>query len=87
MLRNSSFSKLILSSFSKYFVLLSPGILQYSDDTAMMRCVAHSLLTRAEFDEQDMARRYRTRPLVIHGLNGPCKQVFVAFSLMTFYPT
>lgn len=36
----------------------SSGILQYSDDTAMMRCVAHSLLTRMGFDEQDMARRY-----------------------------
>ncbi|KAL6477994.1 hypothetical protein MHYP_G00138290 [Metynnis hypsauchen] len=34
------------------------GILQYSDDTAMMRCVAHSLLTRTGFDEQDMARRF-----------------------------
>ncbi|XP_066540135.1 ADP-ribosylhydrolase ARH3 isoform X2 [Hoplias malabaricus] len=34
------------------------GILQYSDDTAMMHCVAHSLLTRAGFDEQDMARRF-----------------------------
>ncbi|XP_057199845.1 ADP-ribosylhydrolase ARH3 [Triplophysa rosa] len=34
------------------------GILQYSDDTAMMRCVADSLLTRAEFDELDMARRF-----------------------------
>ncbi|KAG5265503.1 hypothetical protein AALO_G00243210 [Alosa alosa] len=33
-------------------------ILQYSDDTAMTRCVAHSLLTRAGFDEQDMARRF-----------------------------
>ncbi|XP_051502103.1 ADP-ribosylhydrolase ARH3 [Myxocyprinus asiaticus] len=34
------------------------GILQFSDDTAMMRCVADSLLTRTEFDEQDMARRF-----------------------------
>ncbi|KAK2843281.1 hypothetical protein Q7C36_011496 [Tachysurus vachellii] len=34
------------------------GILQYSDDTAMMRCVAQSLLTRMGFDEQDMARRF-----------------------------
>uniref|UniRef100_A0A4W4GHY4 ADP-ribosylhydrolase ARH3 n=1 Tax=Electrophorus electricus TaxID=8005 RepID=A0A4W4GHY4_ELEEL len=34
------------------------GILQYSDDTAMMRCVSHSLLTRTGFDEQDMARRF-----------------------------
>ncbi|KTF71763.1 hypothetical protein cypCar_00030636 [Cyprinus carpio] len=34
------------------------GILQYSDDTAMMRCVADSLLTRMEFDERDMARRF-----------------------------
>nr|ACO09299.1 Hypothetical protein AF_1724 [Osmerus mordax] len=31
------------------------GILQYSDDTAMTRCVVQSLLTRAGFDEQDMA--------------------------------
>ncbi|XP_038823189.1 ADP-ribose glycohydrolase ARH3 [Salvelinus namaycush] len=34
------------------------GILQYSDDTAMTRCVVQSLLTRAGFDEQDMARRF-----------------------------
>ncbi|MCJ8736995.1 hypothetical protein PDJAM_G00018790 [Pangasius djambal] len=34
------------------------GILQYSDDTAMMRCVAQSLLTRMGFDEQDMARSF-----------------------------
>ena len=34
------------------------GILEYSDDTAMARCVVQSLLTRAGFDEQDMARRY-----------------------------
>lgn len=36
------------------------GILEYSDDTAMARCVVQSLLTRAGFDEQDMARRYMT---------------------------
>lgn len=34
------------------------SILQYSDDTAMTRCVVQSLLTRAGFDEQDMARRF-----------------------------
>ncbi|XP_073682965.1 ADP-ribosylhydrolase ARH3 [Garra rufa] len=34
------------------------AILQYSDDTAMMRCVADSLLTRMAFDERDMARRF-----------------------------
>ncbi|XP_026164376.1 ADP-ribosylhydrolase ARH3 [Mastacembelus armatus] len=34
------------------------GILEYSDDTAMARCVAQSLLTRAGFDDQDMARRF-----------------------------
>lgn len=34
------------------------GILQYSDDTAMTRCVVQSLLTRAGFDEQDMAHRF-----------------------------
>ncbi|XP_061598853.1 ADP-ribosylhydrolase ARH3 [Cololabis saira] len=34
------------------------GILEYSDDTAMARCVVQSLLTRAGFDEQDMARRF-----------------------------
>lgn len=34
------------------------GILEYSDDTAMARCVVQSLLTRAGFDERDMARRY-----------------------------
>lgn len=34
------------------------GILEYSDDTAMARCVAQSLLTRTGFDEYDMARRF-----------------------------
>lgn len=34
------------------------GTLEYSDDTAMARCVVQSLLTRAGFDEQDMARRF-----------------------------
>lgn len=34
------------------------GILEYSDDTAMARCVVQSLLTRAGFDERDMARRF-----------------------------
>ncbi|XP_058471076.1 ADP-ribosylhydrolase ARH3 [Solea solea] len=34
------------------------GILEYSDDTAMARCVVQSLLTRGGFDEQDMARRF-----------------------------
>ncbi|KAG7237226.1 hypothetical protein INR49_032559, partial [Caranx melampygus] len=34
------------------------GILEYSDDTAMARCVVQSLLTRTGFDEQDMARRF-----------------------------
>ncbi|XP_076015508.1 ADP-ribosylhydrolase ARH3 [Genypterus blacodes] len=34
------------------------GILEYSDDTAMARCVVQSLLTRAGFDEHDMARRF-----------------------------
>ncbi|XP_053191386.1 ADP-ribosylhydrolase ARH3 [Scomber japonicus] len=34
------------------------GILEYSDDTAMARCVIQSLLARAGFDEQDMARRF-----------------------------
>lgn len=34
------------------------GILEYSDDTAMARCVVQSLLIRAGFDEQDMARRF-----------------------------
>ncbi|KAM9708292.1 ADP-ribosylhydrolase ARH3 [Menidia menidia] len=34
------------------------GVLEYSDDTAMARCVVQSLLTRAGFDEQDMARRF-----------------------------
>lgn len=33
------------------------AILEYSDDTAMARCVVQSLLTRTGFDEQDMARR------------------------------
>uniref|UniRef100_A0A3Q0T172 ADP-ribosylhydrolase ARH3 n=1 Tax=Amphilophus citrinellus TaxID=61819 RepID=A0A3Q0T172_AMPCI len=34
------------------------GILEYSDDTAMARCVVQSLLTRTGFDEHDMARRF-----------------------------
>uniref|UniRef100_A0A3Q2YTZ1 ADP-ribosylhydrolase ARH3 n=1 Tax=Hippocampus comes TaxID=109280 RepID=A0A3Q2YTZ1_HIPCM len=34
------------------------GILEYSDDTAMASCVVQSLLTRAGFDEHDMARRF-----------------------------
>ncbi|KAJ0008789.1 hypothetical protein NQD34_016204 [Periophthalmus magnuspinnatus] len=34
------------------------GVLEYSDDTAMARCVVQSLLTRTGFDEQDMARRF-----------------------------
>ncbi|XP_074547389.1 ADP-ribosylhydrolase ARH3 [Halichoeres trimaculatus] len=34
------------------------GILEYSDDTAMARCVVQSLLTRTGFDERDMARRF-----------------------------
>lgn len=34
------------------------GILEYSDDTAMARCVVQSLLTHAGFNEQDMARRF-----------------------------
>lgn len=34
------------------------GTLEYSDDTAMARCVVQSLLTRMGFDEQDMARRF-----------------------------
>ncbi|XP_028251244.1 ADP-ribosylhydrolase ARH3 [Parambassis ranga] len=34
------------------------SILDYSDDTAMARCVVQSLLTRTGFDEQDMARRF-----------------------------
>ncbi|KAJ8287356.1 hypothetical protein COCON_G00000150 [Conger conger] len=33
-------------------------ILQYSDDTAMTRCVVQSLLTRGGFDQQDMAHRF-----------------------------
>ncbi|XP_072314005.1 ADP-ribosylhydrolase ARH3 isoform X2 [Eucyclogobius newberryi] len=34
------------------------GVLEYSDDTAMSRCVVQSLLTRTGFDEQDLARRF-----------------------------
>lgn len=34
------------------------AVLDYSDDTAMARCVVQSLLTRSGFDEQDMARRF-----------------------------
>lgn len=32
--------------------------LEYSDDTAMTRCVVQSLLNRSGFDEQDLARRF-----------------------------
>lgn len=39
-----------------YMFLL--GNLDYSDDTAMARCVVQSILTRAGFDERDMAHRY-----------------------------
>uniref|UniRef100_A0A1A8D7R3 ADP-ribosylhydrolase ARH3 n=1 Tax=Nothobranchius kadleci TaxID=1051664 RepID=A0A1A8D7R3_NOTKA len=34
------------------------GILEYSDDTAMTRCVVQSLLSRAGFDEHDLAHRF-----------------------------
>lgn len=34
------------------------GMLYYSDDTAMTRSVVHSLLTKPEFDEVDMAKRF-----------------------------
>uniref|UniRef100_H3CU38 ADP-ribosylhydrolase ARH3 n=1 Tax=Tetraodon nigroviridis TaxID=99883 RepID=H3CU38_TETNG len=34
------------------------GNLDYSDDTAMARCVVQSVLSRAGFDERDMARRF-----------------------------
>ncbi|XP_023657825.1 ADP-ribosylhydrolase ARH3 isoform X1 [Paramormyrops kingsleyae] len=34
------------------------GILQYSDDTAMTRCVVQSLLTRGAFDQHDLAHRF-----------------------------
>ncbi|KAM9842150.1 ADP-ribosylhydrolase ARH3 isoform 2-T2 [Aulostomus maculatus] len=34
------------------------SVLEYSDDTAMARCVVQSLLNRSGFDEQDMARRF-----------------------------
>ncbi|CAL9686219.1 unnamed protein product [Knipowitschia caucasica] len=34
------------------------GELEYSDDTAMARCVVQSLLAKTGFDEQDMARRF-----------------------------
>ncbi|KAL4624096.1 poly(ADP-ribose) glycohydrolase ARH3 [Arapaima gigas] len=40
------------------------GILQYSDDTAMTRCVVQSLLTRGIFDQHDLARRYNGVPPV-----------------------
>lgn len=46
--------------------LFPSGILEYSDDTAMARCVVQSLLTRAGFDEQDMARRYINAHCFIH---------------------
>lgn len=34
------------------------GNLDYSDDTAMARCVVQSILARAGFDERDMAHRW-----------------------------
>ncbi|MBN3319565.1 ARHL2 glycohydrolase, partial [Atractosteus spatula] len=34
------------------------AVLQYSDDTAMTRCVVQSLLTRGEFDQVDLAHRF-----------------------------
>lgn len=33
------------------------GSLDYSDDTAMARCVVRSILARAGYDERDMAHR------------------------------
>ncbi|XP_067311371.1 ADP-ribosylhydrolase ARH3-like [Pseudorasbora parva] len=49
------------------------GILKYSDDTAMMRCIAESLLTRKAFDERDMASRfakeYKLAPYRGYGLH------------------
>lgn len=44
----------IMSGFSMFLL----GNLDYSDDTAMARCVVQSILTRAGFDERDMAHRY-----------------------------
>eukprot|EP00062_Callorhinchus_milii_P018454 gi/632971942/ref/XP_007902417.1/ PREDICTED: poly(ADP-ribose) glycohydrolase ARH3 [Callorhinchus milii] len=35
-----------------------PGSLVYSDDTAMTRCVAQSLIAKQDFDEVDMAMRF-----------------------------
>ncbi|XP_028674631.1 ADP-ribosylhydrolase ARH3 [Erpetoichthys calabaricus] len=66
------------------------GILQYSDDTAMTRCVVQSLLSRSDFDDMDMARRfaeeYRRSPHRGYGagvirvfkklLNPKCSDVF-----------
>lgn len=43
-----------MSGFSMFLL----GNLDYSDDTAMARCVVQSILTRAGFDERDMAHRY-----------------------------
>ncbi|MGH0189621.1 UNVERIFIED_CONTAM: hypothetical protein FKN15_037218 [Acipenser sinensis] len=54
------------------------GILQYSDDTAMTRCVVQSLLSRSEFDVSDLGRRfaeeYRRAPL--RGYGAGVVQVF-----------
>ncbi|XP_032402796.1 ADP-ribosylhydrolase ARH3 [Xiphophorus hellerii] len=33
-------------------------VLEYSDDTAMTRCVVQSLLNRSGYDQQDLARRF-----------------------------
>lgn len=39
------------------FYMFLLGNLDYSDDTAMARCVVRSILARAGYDERDMAHR------------------------------
>lgn len=49
----------VLKPYILYVVyMFLSGNLDYSDDTAMARCVVQSILTRAGFDEWDMAHRY-----------------------------
>lgn len=40
-----------------FFYMFLLGNLDYSDDTAMARCVVRSILARAGYDERDMAQR------------------------------
>ena len=41
----------------QYYITISVPYKQYTDDTAMMRCVALSLIEEKKYVAQDMARR------------------------------